>query len=58
MSAEAKNKLVAAISGILGVFTMVMGGIAYFFFQQTWQIVASVAGIALISFAIWADNND
>ena len=56
VSAEAKNKLVAAISGILGVFTMVMGGIAYFFFQQTWQIVASVAGIALISFALWADN--
>ena len=58
MSAEAKNKLVAAISGILGVFTMVMGGIAYFFFQQTWQIVASGVGIALLLFALWADNND
>lgn len=57
MSAEAKNKLVAAISGILGVFTMVMGGIAYFFFQQTWQIVASGVGIALILFALWADND-
>ena len=57
MSAEAKNKLVAAISGILGAFTMVMGGIAYFFFQQTWQIVASGVGIALILFALWADND-
>lgn len=57
MSAEAKNKLVAAISGILGVFTMVMGGIAYFFFQQTWQIVVSCVGIALILFALWADND-
>ena len=57
MSAEAKNKLVAAISGILGVFTMVMGGIAYFFFQQPWQIVASGVGIVLILFALWADND-
>lgn len=56
MSAEAKNKLVAAISGLLGVFTMMVGGIAYFFFQQTWQIVASGVGIALIMFALWADN--
>ena len=56
MSAEAKNKLVAAISGLLGVFTMMVGGIAYFFFQQTWQIVASGVGIALIVFALWADN--
>lgn len=57
MSAEAKNKLVAAISGLLGVFTMMVGGIAYFFFQQTWQIVASGVGIALIVFALWADND-
>ncbi len=57
MSAEAKNKLVAAISGLLGVFTMTMGGIAYFFFQQAWQIVVSGVGIALIMFALWADND-
>ena len=57
MSAEAKNKLVAAICGLLGVFTMMMGGIAYFFFQQPWQIVASGVGIALILFALWADND-
>ena len=57
MSAEAKNKLVAAISGLLGVFTMMVGSIAYFFFQQTWQIVASGVGIALIMFALWADND-
>lgn len=57
MSAEAKNKLVAAISGLLGVFTMMVGGIAYFFFQQPWQIVASGVGIALIVFALWADND-
>ena len=57
MSAEAKNKLVAAISGLLGVFTMIVGGIAYFFFQQTWQIMASGVGIALILFALWADND-
>ena len=57
MSAEAKNKLVAAISGLLGVFTMMVGGIAYFFFQHTWQIVASGVGIALIVFALWADND-
>ena len=57
MSAEAKNKLVAAICGLLGVFTMMMGGIAYFFFQQTWQIVVSGVGIALILFALWADND-
>ena len=57
MSAEAKNKLVAAVSGLLGVFTMMIGGIAYFFFQQTWQIVVSGVGIALIMFALWADND-
>lgn len=57
MRAEEKNELVAAISGFLGVFTMMMGGIAYFFFQQTWQIVASCVGIALILFALWADND-
>lgn len=57
MSAEAKSKLVAAISGLLGVFTMMVGGIAYFFFQQTWQIMASGVGIALILFALWADND-
>lgn len=57
MRAEEKNELVAAISGFLGVFTMMIGGIAYFFFQQTWQIVASVVGIALILFALWADND-
>lgn len=57
MRAEEKNELVAAICGLLGVFTMMMGGIAYFFFQQTWQIVASGAGIALTLFALWADND-
>lgn len=57
MRAEEKNELIATICGFLGVFMMMIGGIAYFFFQQAWQMVVSVVGVALILFALWASND-
>lgn len=56
MGAEEKNELVASICGFLGVGILLFGGVAYFFFQMVWQIVVCVVGVALMMFALWAND--
>lgn len=56
MGAEEKNELVASICGFIGAGMLLFGGIAYFFFQMVWQIIVCFIGIALMMFALWAND--
>lgn len=56
MRAEERNELLITVCGFLGVLVTMLGGIAYFFFQQMWQLVASIIGIALMLFSLWVSD--
>lgn len=56
MGAEEKNELVADICGFMGVGMLLFGSVAYFFFQMIWQMVVCIIGIALMMFALWAND--
>lgn len=56
MRAEERNELIVMACGFLGVLVTMLGGIAYFFFQQIWQLVVSIIGIALMLFSLWASD--
>lgn len=56
MGAEEKNELVVGICGFMGAGMLLFCGVAYFFFQMVWQMVVCIVGVALMMFALWAND--
>lgn len=49
---EEREERVITAAGITGFLAMLLGGIAYFFMGQAWQLVITVVGLALMLVAM------
>ena len=53
---EREERLITA-AGIIGFLAMLLGGIAYFFMGQAWQLVITAVGLVLLLVAMIFTEN-
>ena len=53
---EREERLITA-AGITGFLAMLLGGIAYFFMGQAWQLVITAVGLVLLLIAMIFTEN-
>ena len=51
MDYEKANEIISIVLGVIGILMCAFGGMAYFFFEETWQIVIGFLGIGVLGLA-------
>ena len=54
MDYEKANEIISIVLGVIGTLMCAFGGLAYFFFEETWQIVIGFLGIGVLGLAHFA----
>jgi hypothetical protein len=54
MDHEKANEIIGMVLGVIGLLMCAFGGMAYFFFEETWQIVIGFLGIGVLGLAHFA----
>lgn len=54
---DSKMERDATFIGIFGFVLTLLGGIAYFFMGEWWQMLGCVVGVLLMLFVLWVFEN-
>lgn len=51
---EKANEIIGMVLSIIGLLMCAFGGLAYFFFEETWQIIIGFLGFGVLGLAHFA----
>jgi hypothetical protein len=54
MDYEKANEIISIVLGVIGLLMCAFGGMAYFVFEETWQIVIGFLGIGVLGLSYFA----